>query len=153
MPGPASAIVANCRFTAGSSGGSRGASGAAPGSSAKLGAMASDRRQLQRRKDEIELAHRPAAHEGDGAAGAFPKPRQRVAQRVRNEDLARGGSEIEQRSVDIEQDGNLVRSAGSDGMRFDITVVRQVVQIDARHGRSAPVGGRVTRLRATPTIG
>ena len=83
--------------------------------------MAADRRQLQRRENEIELAHRPAADESDCAAGPLPKPRQGLAQRVRNEHLARGGSEIEQRAVDIEQDGYLGEIGRKRGMRFDIT--------------------------------
>jgi hypothetical protein len=78
------------------------------GSRAQLGAVTADRRQLQGGEDEIELAHRSAAHESDAAIGPLPKSRQRVAQFVRNENLARRGSKVENRSVDVEQKGELL---------------------------------------------
>ncbi len=107
MPGPASAMAANCRFTAGSSGGSRGASGAAPAavrSSAPCPPIAGNCSGEKMRSSSLTG---PAAHESDGAAGALPKSRQRVAQCVRDENLARSGSEVENGPVDVEQDGEL----------------------------------------------
>jgi hypothetical protein len=71
--------------------------------------VTADRRQLQGREDEVEFAHRSAAHESDPADGPFPKSRQGIAQRVRNEDLARSRSEVENRSVDVEQEGELLK--------------------------------------------
>src|SRR5262249_59217379 len=78
------------------------------GSRAQLGAVTADRRQLQRGEDEVELAQRSAAHESDAAIGPFPKTRQRSAQLVRHENLARSGSDVENRPVDVEQKGQLL---------------------------------------------
>ena len=57
-------------------------SGCGTGDGAELGAVAADRRQLQRSEDEIELVHRSAAHKSDSALGALPQPPQRIAQGV-----------------------------------------------------------------------
>ena len=77
------------------------------GSRAQFGAMATDRGQLQRRKNQIELADGPPAHEGDGPAGAVPKSPQRLAQRMRNIDLARRRGEVEKRAIHVQQNGEL----------------------------------------------
>src|SRR5262249_39311789 len=79
-----------------------------PSDDAELGAVAADRRQLQRSEDEIELAHWSAAHKSDSPLGALRQPRQRVPQRVRYEHLARSRSEVENRSVHVEQNGKLI---------------------------------------------
>jgi len=78
------------------------------GSRAQLGAVTADRRQLQGGEDEVEFAQRSAAHESDAAIRPFPKSRQRSAQPVRHENLARRGSDVENRPVNVEQKGELL---------------------------------------------
>ena len=71
--------------------------------------MTADRGQLQGREDEVELTDGSAAHKSHGTVRAFPQPCQRVAQRVRHENLAGRRGEVEDRSVDVEQDRKLVK--------------------------------------------
>src|SRR5262249_39220485 len=78
------------------------------GSRAQLGAVTADRRELQRGENEGELVHRAAAHESDAATGPLPRSRRRIRQLRRHENLARGGSEVENRPVDVEQKGELL---------------------------------------------
>src|SRR5262249_52060092 len=78
------------------------------GSRAQLGAVTADRRQLQGGEDEVELAQWSPAHESDAAIGPFPKSRQGFAQLVRHENLARRGGEVENRPIDVEQEGKLL---------------------------------------------
>ena len=72
----------------------------------RLGAVAADGRQLQRREQRVEIADRPPAHQRQRAAGERGEPRQRVLEVVGNDDLERRRADVDQRAVDVEQEGD-----------------------------------------------
>jgi hypothetical protein len=100
--------------------------GAAVGGMTDLGAMAADGGQFERLEDEVDVGERAPAHQGEGAVGVLLQPFQRAPQGRRNAHVMRRGREVEQRSVNIEQNR---RFANID--RFSLHVVysaRDLVQ-------------------------
>ena len=68
--------------------------------------------KAQRREQVIELLERAAADQGQRAAGRLEKVREDPAQPVRHMDRARLPLDLDQRAVDIEEQGDLVDAAG-----------------------------------------
>ena len=65
--------------------------------------MTSDGRQQQRRKNQVEFVDSSSAHKRRRTPRPLPQPRKHVTQFGRDIDLARRRREIEQCSIDIEQ--------------------------------------------------
>src|SRR5207247_7216607 len=102
----------------------------------ELGTVTADGGQLQGREDEVELTDGSAAHKSHGTVRAFPQPCQRVAQRVRHENLAGRRGEVEDRSVDVEQDRKLVKRSRErrSGLYRDVCAASGAIQFDPAAG-------------------
>jgi hypothetical protein len=92
-----------------------------------LGAVARDRRHLERMEQAVDVVERAAADERDRPAGAVRDPHQGAQQGRRNLDAGRRRRDVEQRPVDIEQKGRVLQ-----------------IEIVDEHQRGVPVrmGGR-----------
>ena len=77
-----------------------------------LRAVAADRRQTKRRENQIEIGDRPAADERDGAVGPLSDKRERSQQRFGHMDGVRRRRDVEDRAVDIEQNGEIAKIEG-----------------------------------------
>src|SRR5262249_10546381 len=109
-------------------------------------------RKLQRGKDEIELAYGSTADKSNSPFGSLPQSRQRIAQRMRHEHLARGRGEVENRSVHVEEDGKSAKRGGERRNGFGhrecgSPAVRGGVQLGTCKFRNDHAPGTVPRVR------
>ena len=65
--------------------------------------------ELQRRKKIIDLGNRAAADQRERAAQTVANARQRLGQIGRHHDLSWRRRDVEQRAVDIEQNGQTIK--------------------------------------------
>ncbi len=72
---------------------------------AALGAVLAGDRQLQRVEQEIDSGERPAAHQGERAAGGAMQPADQVELRTADAYRVRVPLDVEQRAVDVEKKG------------------------------------------------
>src|SRR5258708_21646458 len=69
----------------------------------KFSPVATNDRQLQRRKDHVDVVDRATAHKRDGAAGTFYQLRKDEPERRRNPNLSWCRRKIDNRTVNVEQ--------------------------------------------------
>jgi hypothetical protein len=70
---------------------------------ATFAAMHSRGREAQRLEQAVDVVDRPATHEGDRASTGAIEITEQVKQRIVDADLVGSGREVEQGSVDIEE--------------------------------------------------
>ena len=93
---------------------------------AHLGAVAADRRELQRGEDQVDIVKRPAADQRHRAAGQLLQAAERMPQRRRHPDLLRRRRDIEDGAVDVEQDRAFPQVGSERGVRDFHVQVRNV---------------------------
>src|SRR5262249_46826102 len=113
-----------------------------------------DRRQLEWGKEQVELDQRTPADEGQRPAGALRQALERDHQIGRHHDLERRRSEIENRSVDIEQDGARWERGGVDVQLSSLPIAAAMTAVNAagRPQRASTAQKRYGGRPSDPTL-